>query len=338
MNSIREGYDFDDILLLPRASSVNSRDDVDLSVDLGKGLKLRIPIIVSPMKGIVSPELIKAISCLGGIGILHRFHKTYDEFKQDVAKIAIKGLRFGLSTGLDGYNHADLLFDYSPDIICIDVANGYLDSVLRKCEEVANFISHHQLNTLLMVGNVVTQEGMKNFDKAGADLVRVGIGGGGLCSTRNVTGIGCPQLTAIDNCKVNHRQLRNGLIPSHNCKVISDGGIRNSGDIVKALAFGADAVMIGSLFGHAKEASNNGIIYGMASRKLQEEYYHGSIKSVEGIEKSIEKNTTVLDIINELEWGIRSACTYLNCSSIKDIQSYVNCVEVGNNSIKELVK
>src|SRR3990167_6986622 len=160
---MNEGLDFDDILILPRPSRVISRSDVDLSVNL-VNLKLKIPVIAAPMKGIVSPDLIIELSRLGGIGMLHRFYENYD---------------------------------------------GWL-----------------------------------------CDVYRIGIGSGTLCITRNMTGIGCPQITAIKNCLITKQAY-----------IVADGGIRNSGDAVKALAAGADIVMLGTLLAQTYESSHNGIIY-----------------------------------------------------------------------------
>jgi IMP dehydrogenase len=174
-----------------------------------------------------------------------------------------------------------------------------------------------------MVGNVATYESARILADAGADMIRVGIGNGALCTTRNVTGVGVPQLTALDNCK------------DVDAIIVCDGGIRNSGDAVKALAAGADVLMMGSPFARTYESANNGIIYGQASRKLQEEYYH-SVKSVEGLEKEIEKDISLADLISEYTWGMRSAFTYLDAGNIKELQKNATWIEAGVGSIKKL--
>jgi IMP dehydrogenase len=323
---IKKGYDFDDLLLVPKVSTINSREDVDLSVQLGT-LKLEVPIIASPMKGIISPELVIEISKLGGIGIMHRFfgRDTHDNYRGVVSAMEVirdECKNWGISLALNDkwYN---MLLEYNPAIICIDVANGNIDSLRKYAHDVKKTIELYHYKTLLMTGNVATYDSARKLADAGVDMVRVGIGNGALCTTRNVTGVGIPQLTALDSCK------------DVDAIIVCDGGIRNSGDAVKALAMGADILMMGSPFARTYESANNGIIYGQASRKLQEEYYH-SVKSVEGFEKEVVKDIALSDLISEYVWGMRSAFTYLNAKNIKELQKNATWVETGTGSIKKL--
>lgn len=323
--NMERGYDFDDLLLVPIASSIDSRKDVSLAVKFSH-LNLDIPIAVSPMKGIVGKELIVEMSKLGGIGILHRFYDDdKDLFMSDLQYIYdnSKDGNFGMSVKLDSNFEMRFGFAMGAKILCIDVANGYLDLVKRYVDRVRNYRDKEAYKTLIMAGNVVTPEGVLGLYDAGADLVRVGIGSGQLCTTRNYTGVGYPQLSAIKNCSKR--------LPG---KIVADGGIRNSGDAVKALACGANLLLIGSLFGRTNESAHNGIIYGMASRKLQEEYYH-SVKSVEGMEKKVEKDTSLKDFLDEFTWGMKSAFTYLNARNISELRENANFIEVGTGSIKK---
>jgi len=318
---IKKGYDFDDLLLIPRISSANSREDVDLSVTLSEFLKLKIPIIASPMKGIVGPNLINKLSELGGMGILHRFQDASYSLGEEINDIK-NSENYGVAVGLKDAFLVQKVLDFGSKLICIDVANGYLDSITRFCAVTKDYIIKNGYRCLLMAGNVATYQGVANLKNAGADLIRVGIGPGKLCTTRNVTGVGVPQLTAIQEC---------GILDG----VVADGGIRNSGDAVKALASGADVVMIGSLFAQCFESEHNGIIYGMASRRLQDEYYH-SVKSIEGIEVPAEKRVSLEDFINEFTNGIKSGMTYLNARNLTELYTNAEFIETGTGSIKKI--
>ena len=329
-----QGLDFDDVLLVPKFSGVNSREKVDISVRLSNHLTLDIPIIASPMKGITGLDLVLEIGKLGGIGILHRFYDNVDDWDFDVN--TLDGTNFGVALGL-GDERYKFALDWGAKIICIDVANGYLESVLKFTEKVAKWIRQNGYYSLLMVGNVATLNGARNLKNAGADLIRVGIGSGNLCTTRNVTGVGVPQLTAIKKSS-GYFQLgdygEKHLKEAYEWKIIADGGIRNSGDAVKAFAFGADVVMLGSLLATTYESSNNGIIYGMASRAMQEEYYH-SVKSVEGIEQRVTPRQSLAEFIDEFTWGIKSACTYLDASTLRQLRD-ADTITVGTGSIKKI--
>lgn len=319
---VYKGYDFDDLLLIPRPSKVNSRRDVCLGTRLGKDIKLSIPIIASPMKGIISPELIIEMDRLGGVGIMHRFSTDYTALKETLAHISMTCRNWGVAIGLGDVDELDVL-KAQPKIVCIDVANGNLEAVINWVKVVKDVINQVAPRTLIMTGNVATYDSARNLANAGVDMIRVGIGSGALCTTRNITGVGVPQLSAINNCK------------DVDAIVVADGGIRNSGDVVKALAMGADVIMLGTTLARTYESANNGIIYGGASRKLQEEYYH-SVKSVEGLEKEVKKDISLADLISEYTWGMRSAFTYLNAGNIKELQKNAQWVETGTGSIKKL--
>lgn len=308
---ITQGYELDDLLLVPQPSQVNSREDVDLSVHI-KNFSLSIPIIASPMKGIVGIELIEKIGELGGIGILHRFYNDPVERMKDLDTLADHGCKFGVAVGLndDFYKEA---IEEGASIILVDVANGYLESVYNFTGKIYDFISKYAFtgindDCLLMAGTVATSEGARRLADAGADLVRVGLGSGQLCTTRKNTGIGVYQATALDDCSY------------VDVGIVADGGIKNSGDAVKALALGADMVMIGSLFANCFESDHNGKIAGMASKEFQEQYYGEVKKSVEGIQKDAVKQVSLEDMLKEFTWNMRSGFTYCNAQHIQALQ------------------
>jgi len=324
--SILQGLEFDDVLVIPKPSSVNSRLDVDTSVDFKTGLHLELPIIAAPMKGIISKELIVELSRCGAMGIMHRFYTTQLEWIDEVNYIRDNCKNWGISVGLtDDLGRVDYALSSDTKIICVDVANGYTKAVVEFVAELANYIHDRSNTCLLMAGNVCEAIGTHNLISAGADMIRVGIGGGALCTTRNVTGVGMPQFTAV-------QLATDELLPGN--YIISDGGIKSASDIIKALVAGADAVMIGTMFGQCYESAHNGIIYGMASEKLQGEYYHNT-KSIEGIARAQMKLISTVDLLTGLTWNMRSAMTYLNAQTLSELYD-CDVVRVGCGSIKSI--
>jgi len=328
---IHKEYDFDDVLILPKDDcNVKSRTEVSLSQQLGtekRGFKLDLPIIGSPMKGIMDATLALQLGKLGGVGILHRFYDKDSEWKSDINSLRSGKIPFGVAIGLNDNTYSYAL-DEGANIICIDIANGHLNYLRTFVSEVASYIFNNNYNSLLMAGNIVTETKAYDLFESGADLLRVGIGSGALCTTRNFTGIGRPQITAINECS-NHSF--NNVTRS----IVADGGIRNSGDIVKAIVAGANTVMVGSFLAQAVESANNGIIFGMASERLQEDYFH-SVNSIEGISVELESTITLEELLNQTTKRIKSGFTYLGAKNITDAQTNPRFVEVGKSSIKEL--
>lgn len=320
---------FDDVYIEPRLSDVNSRSEVSLARTF-KGLKLSLPFITSPMKGIVGTNLIIELSKLGGIGILHRFHKSDSEWRNDIAKLEDSGCNFGIAVGLN----ADVMniryaLTHGAKIICVDIANGYIKSLRDYCYTIAPII--HLNEALLMTGNVVDWSGVEALAKSGVDMIRCGIGSGNLCSTTMVTGIGKPQLQTILDCS---EQEDTRLAPSKfkfasdlGVSIVSDGGITSTGDMVKALAAGADFLMMGTLFAEALESDNNGTIYGMASRRLQDDYFT-EVKSIEGREMEVEKKRPLKEIVEEWSWNIKSACTYVDAKDLNGLYNNAHFIRV----------
>ena len=292
-----KGIDFDDIFILPKVSEVFSRTQVNLYESYitrdGKEVNL-LPIFVAPMKRISEPEIFPVFMEYGFKPILHRFF-SLEQREQAVESLSKLGKPFGISVGSseEELRFGERLFNtYQIEWVCIDVANGY---VLNPKTSIPK--------KNLIGGNVVTKDGYNHLLKY-MDNIRVGIGSGQQCTTRLKTGIGCPQLTAIGYCA----NLGGNLI--------SDGGIRTAADIIKALIFGANNVMIGSLFGSAAELRND-YICGMASEFLQKEFYQ-EVKSIEGRKTKIETKVPLRNLIENLLWNLRSSCTYLNLKNLTD--------------------
>jgi IMP dehydrogenase/GMP reductase len=311
MSKIRKTYDRSSVYMLPHPSSVNHRDDVDLSVDLGK-FKLKIPIIISPMRHIVNPELCVKIDEWGGIGILHRFVSD-EEFMANISQVM--GHKFGVAVGLND-NRYKMALDLGANILCVDVANGYLSDVKDFCWELFNYITDHNYDTLLMAGNVITEEGAFGLSNSGVDLVRVGIGTGGLCSTRQKTKIGQGQFTTLQN-----------VSGCPGCKIVSDGGIKEPGDVVLDLASGADLVLMGSLFGQTYESDHDGEICGMASEKLQQEFYD-YVDSVEGKVEKVEKIISFDGFMHRFVKSMKSSMTYQGCANIQELKDKATFVVI----------
>lgn len=319
---VETGYDFDDVLLVPRCGDVNTSEEVDLSY---APLDLKLPIIASPMKGIVGVDLITELSRKGGLGILHRFYDDKQLWMNDIIKLSNTCYKynFGFAVGMNDFTDGEIIegIGIGAKLVCLDVANGYTEAVQTKLAHLRKIIDQHYSDVWLIGGNVVTLDGAEELYDAGADLVRVGIGSGALCTTRKMVGVGYPQLSALKNCLPCQAQL------------ISDGGVRTAADIVKALACGANLVMIGTLFASCYESDNDGEIYGMASRKLQEEYFQ-NVRSIEGISAKVEKTQSLEDLLDQLVWNMKHAFTYLGVQDINELQVNAEFVTTGKGTLR----
>lgn len=334
MQQVKKGYEFKDVMLIPVSSDIASRDTPDISTQVGK-LKLKIPIIAAPMRGIVGVELIKELGRLGGLGVLHRFWGSADTFCKALDTLKASGVPFGVSTGLNDTNTH--ILETGAKLLIVDVANGYLNKVLHKVEFYRKLIDSQSLDTVLVAGNVVTYQGVKCLQNAGADAVRVGIGSGQLCRTRDATGVGYPQFSAFQDIIGGYSFLSTNLYYSvpyvkkveESPALICDGGIRLSGDMAKALAAGADAVMIGSLLATTYEADTAETIYGMASVKLATDIGK-EIKSIEGMEFSSPKKTRSLEnLVDEFSYGLKSCMTYLNAKTLPELRRNATWITTG---------
>jgi len=334
---MKKSFCFDDVLLEPQISDIKSRRDIDISSTLedSEHYIFKLPIISSPMDTITGPEMAIAMFNAGGLGLLHRYN-TIPEQVSLVEQIHLKEPepRFGAAIGItDSYlDRATALYDAGTRIFCVDVAHGHhtlMERALKSLREVFGDSVH------LMAGNVATLDAFNDLDDWGADSIRVGVGGGSICSTRVQTGHGIPTLESIFRCASTDRDAA----------LIADGGIKNSGDIVKALAAGADFVMCGSLLAGTDETPGplirlgdgtppRKVYRGMASREAQTSW-RGRTGSVEGVSTTVAWRGPVSEILHNLEWGIRSGFSYSGARTLSDLRSKAIFIEQTNASQQE---
>tara|TARA_B100001057_G_scaffold463386_1_gene517331 strand:- start:1219 stop:2295 length:1077 start_codon:yes stop_codon:yes gene_type:complete len=336
MVPIKEALTFDDVTLAPKYSEVLP-SEVDTSIKLTENLKLNIPLISSAMDTVTESKMAIAIAQAGGIGVIHRnleIKKQIDEIKKVKKKKLIIGAAIG--AGPSEFKRAKAILNEKVDLIVVDTAHGHT----KKVSEIIKFIKKTKdKKTALCAGNIATPEAAKFLINLGVDIIKVGIGPGSICTTRLVAGIGVPQLSAI-------LTVRNG-IRSKNVKIISDGGIKYSGDLAKAFAAGADAVMIGSLFAGTDEApgkiiKKNGkyfkIFRGMGSvgamnKGSADRYFQSKQKDVskyvpEGVEGFAKYKGGVGSIIYKLVGGLRSSMGYLGSKQIKNLRNKPKFVKI----------
>lgn len=331
--SPEEHLSFDDILLVPQYSSIASRKDVSIRTAIGKGLSsisLDVPVIAAPMDTVCEWEMAVAIREAGGIGITHRYMSIAEQsrhIKMTKANGAIAGGSVG-AVGDFEYDASDLL-EAGAAFILIDVANGHSDHAVYATKRLRTMLGR---DIHIMAGNVSTWEGYERLAEAGADSIRVGIGGGSVCTTRVVTGHGVPTLASI-------MDIRNNFKYAEGPSIIADGGIRNSGDAAKALAAGASAVMLGRMLAGTKESpgeivDGHKVFRGMASAEAQHEG-RGAVSGVEGVATTVPFVGQVSDIVDEFSAGLRSALSYTGVDNLIDFyhQSVYN--RVSGNSLNE---
>jgi len=309
---------FDDVLLVPQYSDIESRKSLSTSNQLDDNITLGLPIISSPMDTVTEVDMAFAMDTHGGLGIIHRYNTVNDQARL-VKKAKLKGMdNVGVAIGVTGdfLERAQALVEEGANVLCIDVAHGHHSMVERAIQSLKSVFGD---SLHIMAGNVATGEGAKDLANWGADSVRVGIGGGSICSTRLVSGHGVPTFQTIIDCV------------EYGCPVpiIADGGIKTSGDIVKALAAGADFVMLGSMLAGTDQSPgqvfDNGnkkykVYRGMASSEAQVNW-RGKTSTPEGISTTIPYKGDVNVILDDLKGGIQSGMSYSGARTIRDLQT-----------------
>tara|TARA_R110002012_G_scaffold193847_3_gene361671 strand:+ start:1281 stop:2312 length:1032 start_codon:yes stop_codon:yes gene_type:complete len=312
---------YDDVLLVPKYSDIRSRSEIDITGDLTNGLSLPLPIISSPMDTITETTMSFIMACMGGSGIIHRYNTIEEQSKMvreasaDIDSVAIGSLGAAVGVTGDYIERAQSLVFAGVKYICVDIAHGH--HILMK-EALYNLRKALPPNFHIMAGNVATLQGVNDLADWGANSVRCNIGGGSICSTRIQTGHGMPGLQTIFDCAKTDRDVG----------IIADGGIRNAGDIVKALAAGADAVMCGSLLAGTnetpgnilKDASGSYKVYrGMASKEAQINW-RGRYSSFEGISSVVPCRGNVDSLLTDLGKNIKSGFSYSGARNMKELR------------------
>lgn len=337
------GLTFDDVLLLPNYTEVK-REEIDVSSNLTRKIKLAIPLLSSPMDTVTTADLAIALGRLGGLGVIHRnlnSEKQADEVKKVKKEDLLAAAAVGVGKDLE--ERVVMLVKAGADVLVIDSAHGFSKWVI----EATKYISENFRNIALISGSVATAAGAKALINAGASGLRVGMGPGSICTTRIVAGMGVPQITSILETV--------SVAKQYGVPVISDGGLRFSGDIVKALATGASTVMSGSLFAGCLEApgeiiTKNGKKYksyrGMGSfaamkegsaTRYGQEYRRGGEKKLiaEGVEGLVPYKGTVEETVTQLIGGLRTGMYYAGVKNISELQEKTRLIKVTQASLIE---
>ena len=332
---IKEALTFDDVLLLPRYSDILP-SETDISLSLTSKISLKVPFLSSAMDTVTESKMAIAIASSGGIGVIHRNMSVKDQ-SREIVKVKKKNLMVGAAVGTnkEDLERAKSLINNGCDLIVIDTAHGHSKKVLNTLSRLKKIIKQIPI----CVGNIATAEAAKRLYNSGADIIKVGIGPGSICTTRMVAGIGVPQVSAIMEVKESLKKTK--------IKIISDGGIKFSGDIAKALAAGADAIMMGSIFAGTDESPGKkfkfkGKIYkkyrgmgsigamssGSANRYFQKNFKDKSKFVPEGVEGRVEYKGNVSKIIYQLKGGLRSSMGYIGAKKLDQIKKNAKFIKI----------
>ena len=342
MGNIKDSFTFDDVTLVPKYSSILPSEAIT-STKISHNLNLQIPLMSSAMDTVTESKMAIALSKSGGIGVVHR-NLSIQKQVHEVKKVKKNNFLVGAAIGV---NPKDIervykLLEAKVNLIVIDTAHGHTQKVLSMIKKIKKKFK----KSTLCAGNIATGKAAKFLADAGVDIVKVGIGPGSICTTRLVTGIGVPQLSAILEVK---KALKN-----YKTSIISDGGIKFSGDIAKAIAAGADAVMIGSLFSGTIESPGKTFKYkgklyknfrgmgsvgamsvGSADRYYQEKFKNTSKYVPEGVEGIVKFKGSVNKIIYNLIGGLKSSMGYLGAKTIKDLQKKGEFIKISKAGFYE---
>ena len=325
LNDYFQSLTYDDISLVPtEISRIKSRREADTNAEF-LDEKLALPVISSPMESVTGIEMAKELTNLGCLGILNRFDSSLKRILEDDSNgNEIKAVSIALNTQIDVVEK----LANKNYIICIDTANANNLEVLKKTEEIKK-----KFNVRIIVGNIAHGATLQQLEDAGADAVRVGIGSGSVCTTSIQTGIGIGQVSSLLDVLFTRDEM------NLNIKIIADGGIKSPGDIAKALALGADAVMLGRMLAGTKETPGEVIKYNDQLWKK----YRGSAsfgvkmrnEFIEGEETMIPYKGAVKNVIDGISDGLKSSMSYMNCLNINEMSEKNTFAVLSNSSYLE---
>lgn len=344
LHMIREGLTFDDVLLVPQHSTIKSRlTDVNIGVKWG-ALDFAHPVIPANMKTITGFKMAEDVICSGGLAILHRFMPVGEQVGTAEALINKYGMmhqadkHFAISVGVKETDRQNIkrFLDVGVKIFCIDIAHGDSD----QCIEMIRWLKEQNPTPFVIAGNVATSTGARRLWDAGANVVKVGIGPGSLCTTRIETGNGVPQLTAL----MDVAQAQADLIALYKTKdekvitrqfpFISDGGIKDAGDVVKALCF-ADMVMVGNVFAGCEETPGEILTLNGVPHK---EYVGSSTHKtnhIEGVSALVPCKGKFKDILDKMLEGLRSGCSYQGAHNLVELRDNPEFIRITNAGLRE---
>lgn len=351
----KDALTFDDVLLVPQYSEITP-DMADVSTKLTNTFKMNVPFLSAAMDTVSEHKLVTALALAGGLGVIHKNMSIADQAKEvEMVKnyefdneknkrvlIDKKGrLCVGAAIGVtaDMMDRVHVLMDAGVDVFVLDSAHGDSKNIINAIKNLR--LEYPSME--LIAGNVATYEGALDLMKAGASAVKVGMGPGSICTTRIIAGIGVPQLQAVMDCARASKEM--------NVPIIADGGIKYSGDVVKALAAGANTVMLGGLFATCEEAPGDiyesngkkyrtyrgmGSIEAMAKGSTDRYFQTGHKKFVaEGVQGIVEVKTTVEELVFQLIGGLKAGMGYCGSKDIPTLQEKGTFIKITNNALLE---